>query len=282
MKVKQQQVILVGTSVLLLVLLYTFGRTTPDHSPSDKIAPQTIATASFNIESFLSEEKKKLSASQQATLVRIENSVTRGDVTEQEFYKNQQLSAFWRDSARNFILYSFYLGKAAELEKSEKSLTFAARNFFDDMRSEQRPAIKTWKAQQAKKLFEKSLVINPANDSNTVMLGACYIFGNLSDNPMEGILKIRGVAEKDPANLYAQLMLGIGAEISGQYPKAIERLNKVVAKETTNVEAICYLAEAYELSGDKANAVKWYTNAKQLVKGSEFEKELAKKLGTLQ
>lgn len=49
---------------------------------------------------------------------------------------------------------------------------------------------------QAKDLFERSLTINPANDSAKIGLGACYLFGEISPTPMEGILKIREVAEK--------------------------------------------------------------------------------------
>ena len=64
-----------------------------------------------------------------------------------------------------------------------------------------------WKALQAKDLFERSLKINPDNDSAKVGLGACYLFGDISATPMEGILKIREVVEKDSTNIYAQMML---------------------------------------------------------------------------
>ena len=95
-----------------------------------------------------------------------------------------------------------------------------------------------WKALQAKDLFERSLKINPDNDSSKVGLGACYIFGNISATPMEGILKIREVVEKDSTNIYAQMMLGNGSLISGQYDKAITRLQTVDRLQPDNVEAI--------------------------------------------
>lgn len=273
---------MVSAAAVILVLLYFFGRITPNHKAEKAPAQQQATTEYFDFDSYITEAKKKLTSTQQAAVLAIENSVTRGDVKEQQLHAYHQLSEFWKDSAHLFVPYAWYLRKAAELENSEKSLTFAARQFFEDMRSEQPSPLKTWKAQQAKELFEKALAINPANDSNTVALGACYLFGNLSDTPMEGIQKIRSVTDKDPNNMYAQLMLGIGGVISGQYSKAVERLNKVVEKEPMNAEAIYYLAEACELSGDKANAVKWFTQLKKLVKGSDFEKAVNERLKSLQ
>ncbi len=84
-----------------------------------------------------------------------------------------------------------------------------------------------WEALQAKDLFERSLKINPDNDSAKVGLGACYLFGNIAPNPMEGIAKIMEVVEKDSTNAYAQMTLAKGSLLSGQIDKAISRLQTV-------------------------------------------------------
>ena len=42
------------------------------------------------------------------------------------------------------------------------------------------------------------------------------------------------------------MVLGIGAVLSTQYAKAIQRLETVVNKQPVNMEAITWLAEAYE------------------------------------
>ena len=99
---------------------------------------------------------------------------------------------------------------------------------------------------QAKDLFERSLKINPDNDSAKVGIGACYLFGNISAAPMEGILKIREVVEKDSTNLYAQMMLVRGSLLSGQYDKAISRLETVNRIKPDDIDAILLLAEVYE------------------------------------
>jgi cytochrome c-type biogenesis protein CcmH/NrfG len=134
--------------------------------------------------------------------------------------------------------------------------------------------MQTWLANNAKVLLENALKINPANDSSRIGLGSCYLFGNISSNPMEGITMIRQVVEKNPGNTYGQMMLALGGKKSGQYDKAIERFLLIVQKEPDNIEAIFHIAECYDLKGDKTNAIVFYEKAKDLVKIPQAKEEL--------
>jgi len=244
-------------------------------------AQQAQAKPSLQFSDLLLEAKKGLNLEQSDRITRLENSVTRGDVKEQQLHMYHQLAHFWRDSAHSFAPYAYYTAEAAKLENSEKSLTFAARQFLDNLTIESDPAMQNWLATNAKVLFEKALEINPANDSSTIGLGACYMFGNISDNPMQGILPIRKIAEKDPDNLYAQFMLGLGGRKSGQYDKAIERFTIVVNKQPDNLEAALDMAECYELKGDKPNAIKWYSAVRKKIANPNAQKELDNRISLL-
>ena len=159
----------------------------------------------------------------------MENSVVRGDVHNQQM---QNLSpacrSYWGDTLNNQEIGAYYAGEAAKLENSEKNLTFAAHLLLDDMMSTDSAAMQHWLAVQAKELFENALKLNPDDDSSKIGIGACYMFGNISDNPMQGILAVREIADKNPDNLYAQMILGLGGIQSGQYDKAVERFLNVV------------------------------------------------------
>lgn len=235
----------------------------------------------IKFEDLLSQAKEKISPAQVQRLMQLESSVKRGDVKEQQLHLYHQLARFWADSAHIFEPYAYYTGEAAKLENSEKSLTFAARLFLENLMTEGQPAMQYWLASNAKVLFEKAITLNPGNDSSRIGLGACYLFGNISDNPMQGILPVREIAQKDPGNVYAQMVLGLGGKKSGQFDKAIERFSIVVQKQPANVEALFNLAECYDQKGDKANAVKWYQEVKKLVKVPEAQKELDKRITEL-
>jgi tetratricopeptide (TPR) repeat protein len=280
--VKKQQYLLVGSGVALFVLLFFFGKTIPPKQPSPAATGEQHAEHQpIKFEEILTKAKEKISPAQSQRLLKLENSVVRGDVKEQQLHVYHQLARFWRDSARIFEPYAYYTAEAAKLENSEKSLTFAAHLFLDNLMTEGQATMQTWLASNAKVLLEKALVINPANDSSKIGIGACYLFGNISDNPMEGILPVREIAQKDPGNIYAQMVLGMGGKKSGQFDKAIERFTIVVQKQPENIEALFNLAECYEAKGDKTSAVKWYEAVKKLVKIPEAQQELDKRITEL-
>jgi tetratricopeptide (TPR) repeat protein len=280
---KKQQFLLVGSALAAFILLFFFGNTLPPKKSSPQTAPaQAPAAQSITSEELITKAKQRISAAQAERLMRLENSVVRGDVKEQQIHVYHQLARFWADSVHLFEPYAYYTGEAAKLENSEKSLTFAAHLFLDNLMTEAQPGMQQWLAGNAKVLFEKALVINPANDSSRIGLGACYLFGNISANPMEGILPVREIAQKNPDNLYAQMILGLGGKKSGQFDKAIERFSIVVKKQPENMEALFNLAECYEEKGDKASAVKWYSEVRKLIKVPEAQKELDKRITELQ
>ena len=273
---------MVSGALVAFILLYTFGRTIPPSKPAEITkATQTTERQVITFDELLVKAKQKINPGQSQRLLSLENSVKRGDVKDQQLHLFHQLARFWADSAHIFEPYAYYTGEAAKLENSEKSLTFAARLFLDNLMTEGQPAMQTWLATNAKVLFEKALVLDPANDSSKIGLGACYLFGNISDNPMQGILPIREIAQRDPGNVYAQMILGLGGKKSGQFDKAIERFQIIVKKEPENIEALFNLAECYEEKGDKINAVKWYEAVKKLVKVPEAQTELNKRITEL-
>jgi tetratricopeptide (TPR) repeat protein len=277
---KKPQWITAGAGTALVIILYFFGRTVPDKKP----VPETAANAAeavISADTILFHSKEGLPVEQAARITALENSVVRGDVKGQKLDLYHQLAHFWRDTARVFEPYAWYEGESARLENSEKSLTFAAHLFLDNLRGEENAALKRWKATQAKDLFERSLKINPGNDSSTVGLGACYIFGNIADNPMEGILKVRAVADKDSTNIYAQSILGYGSMISGQYDRAISRFQTIVRIQPGNLEAIMILADLYERKGDKASAINWYNKATPYIKNAALKTEVEKRIEEL-
>ncbi|MHA4812242.1 tetratricopeptide repeat protein [Flavitalea flava] len=285
---KRQQYLVAGTGVLLLLALYFFGQTTP---PQKKKAAPTEEPSgeshvkSLDLQDILQAAQSHLTPGQLSYVNRLQNSVVRGDVKNQQVKAYQQLAAFWRDSVREgYLPYAYYTGETAKLENSEKSLTFAAQLFLQGLRGQDNPAMKSWMATSAKELFEKALELNPGNDSLKVGLGASYIFGSTSGSPqetMQGIQRILEVVRRDSTNMYAQFMLGLGGVESGQFDKAIERLTTVVQHQPANIEAILLLAEVHQQKGNKADAIKWYGVAKKLVVNQDLIREIDQRIQSL-
>jgi tetratricopeptide (TPR) repeat protein len=286
---KRQQMLVGGTGVLLLLVLYFFGNTIPPQKRPDVGAGAASGAAvvkTIGLQDILQDLDRHLTPAQLSYTGRLQQSVVRGDVAAQQLSADRQLARFWKDSvADGFLLYAYYTGEAAKLENTEKSLTFAAREFLEGLQGQDNVPLKTWMAGEAKELFERALALDPTNDSTKVGLGASYIFGAGARNPtevMQGIQRILEVARRDSTNMYAQYMLGVGGIESGQVDKAIERLTTVVRHQPSNVEALILLGEANQQKGDKTQAVKNYEAAKKLIGNPEMVKAIDQQIKALQ
>lgn len=101
------------------------------------------------------------------------------------------------------------------------------------------------------------------------------------EQPMQGILKLRKIAEENPENEEAQLYLGIFSIQSGQYDKAVERFNNVIKINNQNSYAYQLLGQAYELMNDTLKAISNYELFVQKTDDENSKKEIEKHLKNL-
>lgn len=280
---KKPQLILAGICLSLVFLLFVFGRFVPEKEKLTKAESGAAAPAvsSFSIDSARSSVEKSLSGELNLALKNLEQKLKAASTSAMQLAAYHELAHFWSEEFQFFELYAWNEALAARLENSEKSLTFAARLFLDNLQEDPDGPRRQWKALQAKDLYERSLKIDPNNDSTKVGLGACYLFGNISTNPMEGIALIREVVQRDSANVYAQLTLVKASILSGQFDKGITRLQTVIRIEPQNIEAHLLLADLYERTGEKKEAVKWYEKSLQLIEQPEIRQAIKDRIGAL-
>jgi tetratricopeptide (TPR) repeat protein len=277
---KKPQLVVAIIALFSCGMIYFFVPRTNKNKVTQNIT--STPTQVITSQSVLDGAKTALNASQKISLLSIENQLVSVKTSADSIKLYKQLAKFWADSAQRVEPYLYYTYSAALLENSEKSLTFAAQQMIDNLTSpDAPPAMLNWIAVNAKVLLEKALVLNPNNDSTKINLGACYLFGNISDNPMQGILKVKEVVDKNPQNIYGQLILGLGGKKSGQYPKAIERFNAILKLSPNNLEAMVNLAECYELTNQKDQAIGWYTKMKVLVNNPAAKDAIDKRIKEL-
>jgi tetratricopeptide (TPR) repeat protein len=290
---KKPQWITLSIAVLLVIGLFAATQGSLFGNKKGKKAPHAPATAAspdehnhgLTTDSILYYAKQNLPQAQAARLTFLENSIVRGNVAEQKLHLMHQLAKYWSDSARAFTPmawypYAYYTAEAARLENSEKSLSFAAHLFLAALAREEAHQVKDWEADQAKDLFERSLKLNPQNDSAKVGLGATILYSG-HGAPMTGIAMIREVAERDPKHVFAQLTLGEASLMSGQLDKAIERFKTVVQLQPENLQAAVLLADTYERMHKKEEAIQAYQKALPHITIPEMKKEVEKRINDL-
>lgn len=279
---KRTQWIVFGFALLIAAALYAASEKQFFGPPKIKKTQFKIANSQsqFSTDSVLNHAKEHLSADQISRLNFLEHSISRGDVKDQQLHIYHQLASFWRDTAKVFAPFAWYTAEASRLENSEKSLTFAAHLFLNSLVEENDSQLKQWEAFQAKDLFERSLKLNPGNDSSKIGLGETYLYGGIAA-PMQGISMIREVATKDSNNVYAQMSLGRASLMSNQIEKALEYFKKVVKLQPNNIEAIFRVAEMSEQMGNKKEAIEWYTKLLPLINRSEIKQDIETRIAEL-
>ena len=280
----KKQFFLAVIGILLVALLFLFGKTSENRQLVEA-TPDKPGFSSFKVAHLISDEKKKLTPAQSLYLTNLENSIVRGDVHAQKLTAYNALAEFWKDSINLFEPYAYYTSEAAKLDNSEKSLTFAAQLFLNNLRGEHDEAKLNWEANEAISLFERAIEKNPKNDDLKIGLGSCYVYGKGHNGDpqetMKGIQQLLAVVRKDSNNMKAQMVLGVGGFLSGQYDKAIERLQKVINHEPDNLEAIAFLADTYASKGDREQAVKWYNISKRLANNPDYSKAVNERIKLL-
>jgi Flp pilus assembly protein TadD len=66
--------------------------------------------------------------------------------------------------------------------------------------------------------------------------------------------------------------------MSGQYDKAISRLQTVNRLQPANMEAILMMADVYERTGDKKNAAVWYQKSLPYINRADVRAEVEKRI----
>lgn len=182
-----------------------------------------------------------------------------------------QEAKVWQEHKQLPVAAYFY-AKGAKLEKSEKNLNFAGQLFLDLMHQSTSAPVQVWEAQEAIACLQRSLELNPNNDTVKMALASGYIEG--AGQTMQGVQLLLGITREKPDNVPANLMLGRLSIQSGQYDKAIGRFETVLKQEPKNTEALYFLAEAYKGKGNKEKAIELLEQCKKIVNKAAFNKDI--------
>ncbi len=274
--VRSTPVISVLVALLLLAGVY-FGLNTippkpktPAGKPAMGGGQMSHQHAELNVDSFILAQKKKLPQHALGEIQAVETQLRGAKDSAQMAGIFQQYGQIWQEH-KQMQLAAHYYSLAAKLENSEKKLTFAAQLFLDLARNEHSEGLQHWEAESAAACFEKSLALNPNNDTVRLGLAECY-FG--SGEAMKGVAVIKEITKKDPENKAANLLLGQQGLISQQYPKAQQRFETVLKNDPKNLEAMLGLAEAFKGQGENQKAIALLLECKKQINNPAFAKDI--------
>ncbi len=238
--------------------------------------PGTVKPAS--LDSIIAGSKRQLSKTVADSVTSIENELAAIRDSSRMAAVFIKLSDIWR-RANQMPVAAWYRAKAAKLENSEKSLTFAGQFYVQLMENEASPALQKWEAVEATGCLEQALKIDPDNEEAKLALATCYLEG--IGEPMKGVQILLAITREKPGDIPANMLLGRMSIRSGQFEKAVGRFETVLKAEPENTEAMYFLAQAYEGVGDRKKAIEMLEKCKRIINRPDFSKEIDQHINAL-
>lgn len=165
------------------------------------------------------------------------------------------LSSAWHDAGNDEIA-AHYAEEVAGLEKTDAAWSIAGGNFYlaAQKNGDDKP-LHTYCLQHAADAFQNAASLNPTHWEHRLNLALCFTENPPQDNPMRGILLLRDLDKEHPENVSINCNLARLAIKTGQFDRAIERLEKILPNNSSNKKIICLLADAYSGKNDPKAAV---------------------------
>ncbi len=229
-----------GSVALFMILYFGFSTKSPEHQQVEMVRSQNIEATS--IQNLLNEAGGKLKAEDRAVVHALESELN--DVSEDSLRIGlyESLSAFWYDQGE-FAIAGHYAELIARLINSAEAWGIAGTTFAVALQREMGAERRNYSFQKAVDAFESAISLDPDNISHKINLALCYTEMPPEDDPMRGVQMMLKLQEDHPEYGGIKIALARLAIKTGQYERAIERLEQARQLDPRDRRVPCLLAE---------------------------------------
>jgi outer membrane protein len=179
-----------------------------------------------------------------------------------------QKNAIFADSLRSlytqagqFDSAAWYAEQAATFFKTTESFLKTGNSYYEAYTFALAPEKQKAMAEKTQLWLGKAVEANPKNLEAKTKIAMTYLS---SSSPMQGIQMMREVLAEDPKNEFALYNMGILSIQSGQFGRAIERLNELILVNPRHVQGQLLLGVAYMNNGNREKAKAQFEKVKKL------------------
>jgi len=240
---KAQWILLSVGFVVVAFIYLTFETRPPEAYEFDK--SRSFQMQRTSVTNLVREKLPELSSADQMDIRSIKTSIENSSNRADSISLLKKLSGAWYEQ-KEPVLAGYYAEMVAELEESAESWSMAGTTYAIALHNNSTPKKeKIYAANQSRSAFENAISLEPKNINHRINLALTYVRQPLENQPMKGIQMLLDLNEKYPDEEAVLYQLGRLAIQTGQYTKAIERLERVVELDPNRKNAFCMLAEAY-------------------------------------
>lgn len=248
----KSQIAVITGAIVLFAGLY-LGFDTKPRTPRPAGAPAKMATTATSAESVREKARGRLNPEQTAALAQKESAVETATGTSAKLEALKALSGWWY-AAGEIPTAGLVAEEVAVLDQSDAAWSVAGASFFNGLRQTQDPVLRQFCAERAVQAFEKAASINPDQVEHRVNLALVFAENPAPEDPMKAVMMLRDLEKRHPENPAVYNALGRLAIKTGQWSRAVERLEKAWSLDPSNPNTPCLLAKAYEELGEPEKA----------------------------
>jgi len=235
-------------SAIGLFFLIYFGCDTKARKQQLLEKTRALQAESTDVSVLLKDAKATLSSSQNGRIFLLEQDLSQVEEDSSRVAQLQRLSGTWFDLGYPAIS-GFYAQEVAELLGTEESWSIAGTTYTICLQRVTEAKVKDYCSGRALRSFENAISLAPDEMAHQVNLALVYTEYPPADNPMRGILMLRELNDAHPNNVLVMNTLARLAIRTGQFDRAIQRLERSLELEPDNQNTICLLATAYKSAG---------------------------------
>lgn len=240
---------------LLFLGLYFGLKTTP---PSWEVKQQSrkLRGQQVSVDRLVEAAKSQLTLEERAALSVLEHKAqtAANDLERVEHLKT--LSGWWYARGQWGIAGAL-AEEVAALASTDSAWSVAGVTYYQALQREKDSRKRNYYAERAIRAFESAASLAPDQPEHRVNVALVYAEDPPAENPMKAVQMLRDLERQYPQSAAVYNALGRLALKTGQWERAIERLEKALALDPQNPHTPCLLVKAYTNAGytDKAEAL---------------------------
>ena len=255
MALNRSQFFTLSAALILFLALYLGFSTTPGSQKTVERS-RAIQAESSGFEALLDDAKAHLKAGELSALEALDQQTAETNPDSVRIAALKKLSGWWFAQG-NIPVAGGYAEKVAELEHTDAAWSVAGATYYQALIGQQSPELRDYCGARALKSFESAISLNPESVEHRVNQALVYAENPPKDMPMKAVMLLRELENKFPESPVVYNALGRLAIKTGQWERAIQRLEKAWSLDRKNANTPCLLARAYEGAGKAAQAAEF-------------------------
>jgi predicted Zn-dependent protease len=251
---QQKHWIAIGLASALFLVLY-FGFDTKNKEALQNEQSRNVLGTTLGFDNLLADAREHLNSALNQQLSALLDKAEQAPDAQAKSAAYQDLSAFWYKNG-NVAVAGGFADSVAVIENNDEAWSVAGATYYNGLVAApvENQVLRKYCAEKAIRAFESAASLNATKVSHQVNLALVYAEQPKEDNPMQAVMMLRDMEAKHPNEPSVFNALGRLAIKTGQWDRAIQRLEKAKSLDPQNPNTPCLLAKAYQGAGNNAKA----------------------------